>query len=273
VLEHTRPVTVSVVTVVRNGRRHLDDAIESVLTQGYEWLEFIIIDGASTDGTVEIIQRHEASLASWVSEPDGGIFDAWNKGISRASGDLVKLLNADDRLTPGSVRRAVEAYEAGGRQEVVIASDVPLIDEHGTRLKVLTNEHSINPVGAVLHPSWFVDRRIYERLGLYRTNYLVAADYEMHLRLRSHDVAYLFTAEPLAEFRTGGTSGSGLGGLFEGYSITKQYVSHSAAIRMVLRGGRKKLRHAAMLRLLGERNTYRVQSSIRQRLNSRGPKR
>ena len=101
-------------------------------------------------------------------------------------------------------------------------------------------------------------------------DYRVAADYEMYLRLRQNGVPYVHTPEPLAEFRTGGASGSGVGGLFEGYSITKQYVSRSAAIRMVVHGGRKKLRLALMLWLLGERNTYRLQSAMRRRWERTG---
>src|SRR5689334_6995758 len=94
---------VSVVTVVYQGARTLQETIDSVVAQGRDDLEYIVVDGGSTDGTLEILERNRRHITSWRSEPDRGIYDAMNKGIRLARGQLIKLLNADDVLCPGSV--------------------------------------------------------------------------------------------------------------------------------------------------------------------------
>ena len=105
---------VSVVTVVRNGEATIENTILSVLSQRHPNLEYIVVDGGSTDGTLDILRRYDDRLALWISEPDRGISDAFNKGIALATGDVIGLLNADDTYTPG----AVEACVATLRQEV-----------------------------------------------------------------------------------------------------------------------------------------------------------
>ena len=87
---------ISIVTVVLNDAKHLEQAIKSVLGQTYDNIEYLIIDGGSTDGTLDIIRKHEKAIDYWVSEPDSGIYDAMNKGVSLATGDLIALLNSDD---------------------------------------------------------------------------------------------------------------------------------------------------------------------------------
>src|SRR5262245_62632425 len=92
----SRAPSITIVTPVRNGVEHLRDCIESVLVQGYDQLEYVIVDGGSTDGTIDLIREYEGRLAFWTSEPDSGQADALNKGFRRATGDLVAWLNADD---------------------------------------------------------------------------------------------------------------------------------------------------------------------------------
>lgn len=256
--------TVSIVTVVRNGRRFVEEAIRSVLEQDYAGIEYIVIDGGSTDGTVDVLRRYDADISSWVSEPDDGIFDAWNKGIRRSTGHLVKLLNADDRLTPGSVSTAVSLYRESQPEAVVIASDVVVIDENGSLMKVLDHRAPGNPAWRVLHPSWYVDARIYDRLGLYATEYRVSSDFEMFQRLRKHGVLFKYSETPLVEFRTGGAS-SGLNGVSESYRIMRNYFPWSQAVAMSATHLTQKVRHGALYKILGEKHTYRLRRALRGR--------
>jgi len=105
----SRPL-VSIVTVVYNGEKYLEQTIRSVINQRYDNIEYIIIDGGSTDGTLDIVEKHEKMIDYWISEPDEGIFDAMNKGIKICRGELIGLINADDYYAPNAIERVVSCY-------------------------------------------------------------------------------------------------------------------------------------------------------------------
>jgi len=249
--------------VVRNGARHLEEAIQSVLAQDYDCIEYVIVDGGSTDGTLDVIRRHEQDLAWWVSEPDNGVFDAMNKGIRRTSGSLVKLLNADDRLTRDSVRRAVELYTSHDQQPVVISSDIVVIDADGRPLKHMGRTRAANPVRPLLHPSWYVDRRVYDQYGLYTEHYRIGADFEMLLRLHFRGVPFLYTQEPLAEFRTGGQSNRLiLSSIVERDQILRKYYPRAFAVRATVPFAYRGLRQTLLVLVLGEERFYRLRARV-----------
>src|ERR671925_1983798 len=127
---------VSVVTPSYNQAQFLEETILSVLDQDYPKLEYIVVDGGSTDGSVEIIKKYEHRLAYWVSEPDRGQAHAINKGWERATGDIVAYLNSDDLYTPGAVTTAVQALMAN-QQACMVFSDALLIDERGDPVRKL----------------------------------------------------------------------------------------------------------------------------------------
>lgn len=173
-----RPL-VSLITIVRDGAETLEQAMRSVLEQDYEAIEYIVIDGGSTDGTLDIIRRHQQALGYWVSEPDEGIADAFNKGIRRSRGEWIAVVNADDWLEPGAVRRVVAAIDGSsvvhGWQRVWLEDGSTEI--HRPRLRAMLREMSL------LHGSCFVRRDLFDRYGLYDTSYRCAMDYEFLLRL------------------------------------------------------------------------------------------
>ncbi|MBC7804134.1 MAG: glycosyltransferase [Candidatus Parcubacteria bacterium] len=177
---------ISIVTAVRNGLPFLVDTLESVAHQDYPAKEHWVIDGGSTDGTTALIRQREASLAGWVTEPDSGIAEAFNKGLARARGDYVMFLNADDALASPS---ALAALVAGARERnwpAVVFGDCDLVDRktgeflyryiyHFSRRRFL--RFSIPP-----HPGMLMHRRFFERFGRFDTSFRIAMDYELQLR-------------------------------------------------------------------------------------------
>ena len=213
VCEHAKPgeSLVSVVTVCLNCERHLAEAMESVLAQSCPNIEYIVVDGGSTDGTLEIVRSFEPRFGGrlrWVSEPDDGIYDAMNKGIAMASGELVGLLNADDAYLPDAIESAAAAYGAAPRVAAVYG-DADIVDESGSHVRTeLASEPGEIPLRPermpFCHQALFVARSAYEELGGYDTSFRILADYEWLLRARATDLPMVHVAAPLVRFRIGG---------------------------------------------------------------------
>ncbi|MCY3022916.1 MAG: glycosyltransferase family 2 protein [Planctomycetota bacterium] len=194
----------SIVTVVYNGQATLERTLRSVLGQTYPNIEHIIIDGGSTDGTLEIVQRYDDQLAYWLSEPDAGIFDAMNKGVALAGGAYIAILNADDYYAPQAAERVVSAVNKE-HSDVVFTDYVFVADDI----------HMEGPVTATLrltrgmtlsHPGMFVSKETYEKHGLYALDYTYASDLDFALRLFLARLRFTKVAEPLAYFVSGGTA-------------------------------------------------------------------
>lgn len=217
---------VTIVTVVYNCCEHLQSAIDSVREQTYPNIEYLVIDGGSTDGTLDVILHNQDIITYWVSEPDGGIYEAMNKGIALATGTYIGLLNADDLLLPHGVQKAVDALEALGQPGYTCGA-VELIDEAGQkvgisvpfpkpqRLKRRFLEMPCHHLGV------FVHRDVYEKWGVFDTSIRLSADYDLILRFIAHDVPCVRIDEPLGKFRKGGVSG-GMGTWFETFVVHKK---------------------------------------------------
>lgn len=259
---------VSVVTVVYQGARTIQQTIDSVRTQERDDVEYIVIDGGSTDGTLDILARNDEHITCWRSEPDAGIFDAMNKGVALARGPLVKLLNADDLLCPDSIRHAVAAF-AGGARGGVIMSDLELIDEHGVYIKTMDATRGSNPFGGVVHPSWYVDREVYQRHGLYLPALRICADYEMFVRLRTRGVPFFQVATPLVRFRTGGASSSTLVGLRERYRTNVEYLGVPSALWQMAVHGSVKTRARLLRTVFDEHTVATLQRRVRSAMGRR----
>ena len=203
---------VTIITVVRNGERTIEDAIDSVRSQAYPRIEHIVIDGASTDGTAAILKRREGDVAAWISEPDRGIYDAMNKGLSRASGEIVGFLNADDLYADTQViDRVVEEF----RKEPVgiVYGDLIIVspDDPEKIIRYYDSSHFTPEKFAYgwmpAHPTVFVTREHYLRSGGYRDDYTIAADYELLLRLMWKErLPAMYMRGVMVKMRAGGVS-------------------------------------------------------------------
>ncbi len=207
---------ISIITVCFNSEATIRDTIESVLTQDYADLEYIIIDGASTDGTLEIIDEYRDRIATVVSEPDTGIYDAMNKGIAKATGDVVGILNSDDFYVDTSV---VATVVAGFEQKKVDSVFADLVVVDPVRMNKIVRYYRANHFTPAKfaygwmppHPTFFVKRSCYEKLGSYRTDYKIAADYELLVRfLAVSGVSYSYLPQVLIKMRAGGVSSRNL---------------------------------------------------------------
>ena len=173
---------ISIITVVFNGVKTLEQTIQSVLNQSYKNIEYIIVDGLSTDGTLDIIKKYEDKISYWVSESDNGLYDAMNKGVSRASGEIIGLINSDDWYELNAVELIVKTYKANSEKKIFhgdrydISKDgVKTIRKfHSSNFKFLYYGMTYN------HPSMFMHKDIYKKCS-YNTSLIALSDYQFVL--------------------------------------------------------------------------------------------
>jgi glycosyltransferase len=211
---------ISIITAVLNGRNTIRDTIRSVSSQGYKNIEHIIIDGGSTDETVEMIKRYTDKRTKMISEPDYGLYDALNKGIKLSSGEVVGILNGDDLYAHDKVldmvARVFENQNVDSCYGDLQYVDKKNINEVIRHWKSSEYRHGKFKYGWMPpHPTFFVARKIYERFGYFNTNFRIAADYELMLRfLERHRITTRYIPDVLIKMRLGGLSNRSLKNLF-----------------------------------------------------------
>ena len=207
---------ISIITAVLNNRFHLRDCITSVSSQSYPNVEHIVVDGGSSDGTLDVIRENDKKIAQWISEPDQGIYDAMNKGISLARGDVIGILNADDFYANAHVLSKAALVFCDDNVWSCYG-DLQYVSPENT-LRVVRYWHSghyhvknfywgwMPP-----HPTFFVRRDVYEKYGLFNLSLGSAADYELMLRfLLRYRITTTYIPEVLVKMRQGGTSNASL---------------------------------------------------------------
>jgi len=199
---------ISIITVCLNSAKSIGITIDSILSQGREELEYIIIDGDSKDGTQDIIKSFGEGIDILVSEPDEGISDAFNKGIFLSSGKIIGIINSGDVLLPGTIDRVVSFFAENPRIEVV-HGDVLLYENDTVIKRIKPAARWWLPWRLVLfnHPSTFVRREVYERYGAFSKNYRIAMDVEVYLRWVRSSINIRYLPEALVGMSAGGVSG------------------------------------------------------------------
>ena len=218
---------VSIVTVSYNSVRTIADTIDSVLAQTYPSIEYLIIDGSSTDGTVDLIRSYSTRISKYISEPDMGMYDAINKGIRLATGDIVGLLHSNDFFYDNNVvEKVAEAFITSDINAVY--GDVQFVDSENisTRVRYYSSKH-FNPgkfrFGFMpAHPSFYVKRELFEKLGYYKVDYKIAADYELLIRfLYVNKIPSKYLEMPFIIMRMGGISNKSV---FSNFTLNKEIV-------------------------------------------------
>jgi len=206
----------SIVTAVFNSAETIADTVTSVQSQNYSNIEHIIQDGGSSDGTLDVIRRLDSPLTKLVSQQDAGIYDAINKGISRATGDVIGLMHSDDFFAHDRVLERIAGFFDGqaidgvyGDLDYVSASDTRKVRRHwrsGPYRASLLSRGWMPP-----HPTLYLRREVYDRWGLYDTKFDIAADYDAILRyLHRGNIRLAYIPEVLVKMRTGGESNRSL---------------------------------------------------------------
>ncbi len=203
---------VTILTPCFNSGKTIEKTLECIENQTYQNIEYIIVDGGSIDNTLELIERHRGRLPknlTIISEKDNGIYDAMNKGIRLARGQLIGIVNSDDSYERDTVEQVMNHYK-GNQYEVVYGMQRTYLD--GKEKSVVIYHHDFLPRQMITHPTCFVTRDAYEKLGVFDTQYRSAADYDLMLRYYESE-AVIFTPvyHVLSNFHLGGMSSSQTG--------------------------------------------------------------
>ncbi|MBI5945053.1 MAG: glycosyltransferase [Chloroflexi bacterium] len=196
---------VSIITPSFNQARFLDATIQSVLGQDYPRIEYIIVDGGSTDGSVDVIQKHEGRLASWVSEQDKGQTDAINKGFNRASGDILAWINSDDTYNPGAVSAAVK-FLVENPDVAMVYADCDFINEQGAvigKFNSAQTDYRRLREGYVHIPqqTMFFRAKYWKELGPLDPSFYFAMDYDLWTRIAARAPIKYLAGQTWANFR------------------------------------------------------------------------
>ncbi len=223
---------VSIITVVLNGEKHIEQTIKSVLVQSYSNIEYLIIDGGSVDGTLSIIKKYEDKIDYWQSEKDKGIYFAMNQGISLAKGEIIGILNADDFYLENAVTNIIETHHKYNAD--IYYGDMLLVKDNSavsSENKMKPDISKMNEKPSVFHPTCFVKKSVYDKIGLFDTQFKISSDYEFLLRCIRKNFKFQYVPHSITGFRAGGMSTSCASNI-EGYKIMKMHKTgyHKAVI-------------------------------------------
>jgi glycosyltransferase involved in cell wall biosynthesis len=204
---------VSIITITYNSAATVEDTIRSVVAQDYPDIEYLIIDGKSKDNTLAIAEKYKDHIARVVSEKDKGLYDALNKGIAHATGDVIGMLHSDDLYAhPQVISKVVEAFRNNPGSEGVYA-DLVFVNRNDTGKVMRTWESGQYREGDFLrgwmppHPTFFVRKECYEKFGGFNTDLKLSADYELMLRLiHKNKIRLAYLPEVIVKMRMGGVS-------------------------------------------------------------------
>lgn len=206
---------ISIITVCYNSVETIRDTIESVLSQQYPDIEYIIVDGASKDGTLELISEYEGRISKVISESDKGIYDAMNKGVQAATGDFVGILNSDDVFAGSDVIQNLVAHLQNNPSADAVYADLVFVQRK--EMDVVTRRYSSSGFSPwkvrfgfmIPHPTFYARRELFEKYGNYKLGYRVSADFELMARFMSKGVKMVRHSAVMVKMREGGISTTG----------------------------------------------------------------
>lgn len=217
---------ISIITVVYNGEKYLQQTIDSVYNQTYKNIEYIIVDGGSTDNTLNIIKQNETKITTWVSEPDKGLYDAMNKGVKMASGVLIGTINSDDWYEPNTIELVVSEYLKNPNKNIFHGYRYDIFENGDKQIYTFNNSSFRFKYFSMTysHPSMFISKELY-KTNSYNINLKLYADYQFVLTAFLKDsTQFAYIDKPLVNFRLGGVSGNGsfFGELKEAFIARKE---------------------------------------------------
>lgn len=262
---------ISVVIAVYNGAGTLGQCLDSVLQQTYPHVELILVDGGSTDGTTDMLQQRADSFAYWVSEPDQGIYDAWNKGLVKATGDWICFLGADDYFWDTCVLEAIARQLVELPPEIRIAyGRIMVVDDEGTELYASGQPwsavgHRFQALMCIPHPGTMHRASLFQRHGGFDSSFRIAGDYDLLLRELKTGEAHFLNGIVMAGVRHGGVSTDPKNTLAAMYEIRraqkKEGIKLPPWLWLITIG--KVYTRIAFLKVFGERFTQRLLQLVR----------
>lgn len=221
-------VLLSVITVVLNCAQTIERTIKSVVEQEYEGIEYIVIDGGSTDGTLNIIERYSDKIQYWISEPDRGIYDAMNKGLNKASGEWIAFINANDWYEPNVFKR-IANYAKENKAELLYGKVNRVCDgkkDGYIGISQETNPELLHAENLYCHQGLFIKRRVFDLIGPYDCKFKILADYDWILKAHNVGIIPQFIDIDVANFTVGGISSTDASIKECRDIILKNYTSH-----------------------------------------------
>ena len=220
---------VSIITVCYNSAKTIETTIRSVLSQSFRDIEYIVVDGGSTDGTLDILSSYSNQISNWISEPDKGIYDAMNKGIKLSNGDIIATLNADDVYTDETIVAEMMKLIQNKESDAAygdLAYIAPKDNDRIVRLwKPGQYKKGAFSCGWVApHPTFFCRKHIFEKHGYYNDDFKIAADFELMLRfIEKHQVKVAYLPKVIVKMRTGGRANVWQGIIKGNFEIIKSF--------------------------------------------------
>lgn len=212
----------SIITVVKNNFSGVKKTIESVIRQKTIYIEYIIIDGKSNDGTLDVINEYKNFIDLVISEKDDGLYHAMNKGISASKGEIIGILNSGDTYFDGTLKKIMSTNNKL-KNEYIIHGNMKIIDDNGNSLKDLVFENKKNILKkscSIAHPTAFIPKHIYEKIGMYDTQFKIVSDYDFFVRaILKNKYKHFHIDEMFVEFVSGGISGDTLKCIEENFEV------------------------------------------------------
>jgi glycosyltransferase involved in cell wall biosynthesis len=230
---------VTIITVCRNSATTIRQSIESVLNQDYNNIEYLVLDGESADGTLDILEEYRQANTNrfnFISESDFGLYYAMNRGIEMANGELIGIINSDDVYHSHAVSEVINVWLENDRPELVLGSTA-IMDYSFSNTKGIAKSiiEKSNAHVAIPHPSSFISKRAYSSYGKFDTNFRYAADRDLLLRFIFSGASYIIVDSVFAYFRQGGLgSRIGITAQIENFMIDKKYVGTCTAYKNFL---------------------------------------
>ena len=215
---------VSIITIVYNGEKNIEKTIKSVINQTYPNVEYIIIDGGSTDNTINIINKYRHEIDLIISETDNGISDAFNKGLRRVSGEIIGIINADDWYDKDTIEKVVRNI----KDVDIVYGDLRLWKKDKIDFVLKGDHKHLEQEMTINHPTVFVRKKWYDQFGFFDEAYKCAMDYDIMLRFKVNNCLFGYIPEVLANMRWGGFSDKKwMQGCRETLIIKNKYLPHN----------------------------------------------
>ena len=199
---------ISMITIAFNSEKTIEDTIRSVITQKASELEYIIIDSKSTDKTIDIVDKYKDNRFKVISEKDGGISDAFNKGVKLATGEIIGIINSDDVLMPEALTVVEKTFDSQPDTDIVYGNVIRFMNtvNDGYEVKPCTDLEKMKYKFLLNHPAIFIRKSAYQKYGFFSLDYKCAMDYELISKMYFSGAKFFYLDKALAAFREGGVS-------------------------------------------------------------------